>query len=276
MSKLGAVASALWRPAILILLSLITLYPIWFILQTALKTSPGYAVNPTGLPAHVTFGNFVSVVRDLPVPRWMLNSILVTIASVGAATIVGYFAAYGMVFGRPRGASALLNANLAFMAIPPVVLLVPMFTLMVQIGLINTLPSVMLFYAGLNVPFSIFFLVNFLREIPGDLIEAAQIDGASPLRALIQVVLPLSAPAVTTLVLVNSIWVWNELLIALVFLQNDSSRTLMAGLTTFQGRYSNNEPLIMAGVFVSILPLIITYIAGQRFFIRGLTVGMGK
>jgi ABC-type glycerol-3-phosphate transport system permease component len=265
-----------WRPAVLIFLSLVTLYPVWFIVQTALKTPAEYAVNPTGLPAHFTLHNFTNVLTNLPVPQWMLNSILVTVTSICIATICAFLAAYAIVFGKPRGSSAFLNVNLAFMAIPPVALLVPMFVLMVQLGLINTLPSVIIFYAGLNIPFSVFFLVSFLREVPPELVEAAQVDGAGPGHTLFKVVFPLSAPAVTTLVLVNSIWVWNELLIALVFLQSDTSRTLMAGLTTFQGRFANNEPLIMAGVFVSILPLVITYILGQRFFIRGLTAGLGK
>jgi ABC-type glycerol-3-phosphate transport system permease component len=155
-------------------------------------------------------------------------------------------------------------------------LLVPLFAVMVQLGLINTLPSVMLIYTGLLIPFSVFFLSNFFRELPRELIEAATVDGASHGRILIRIVMPLSLPTVFTLVIVNAIWVWNELLYALVFLQNNSARTLMAGLALSQGRFATNEPLIMTGVLLSILPMIVLYLASQRFFIRGMTAGIGK
>jgi ABC-type glycerol-3-phosphate transport system permease component len=169
-----------------------------------------------------------------------------------------------------------LNLNIALIAIPPVALLVPMFVLMVRIGLINTLPSVMIFYVGLLVPFSVFFCVRFLQEVPRELVDAANVDGSPAWRTLVTIVLPLAAPAVVTLVIINSVAIWNELLIALVFLQSDSTRTLMAGLTTVQGRYSENEPLVMAGAVLSMLPMLVLYVAAQRFFVRGLTTGMGK
>jgi hypothetical protein len=137
------------------------------------------------------------------------------------------------------------------MVIPPVALLIPMFIFMVDIGLINSLPSVIIFYSGLMLPFSVFFFVNFFRQFPIELIEAATVDGARPWTILRRVVLPISAAATFTLVIVNAIWVWNELLIALVFLQDESRRTLMAGLTLFQGRYATNQPLVLAGVLDS-------------------------
>jgi ABC-type glycerol-3-phosphate transport system permease component len=135
---------------------------------------------------------------------------------------------------------------------------------------------VTLVYVGLLVPFTIFVLVNFFATIPRSLEDAAAIDGAGALRTLWHVFVPLSAPAIMTVVVVNAVWVWNELLIALVFLQNDSARTLMAGLAQFQGRYATNEPLVLAGALVSIAPVVLLYLSGQRFFVRGLTAGIGK
>ncbi len=89
-------------------------------------------------------------------------------------------------------------------------------------------------------------------------------------------IVPLSAPAIVTVVVVNAVWVWNELLIALVFLQDDNARTLTAGLTFFQGRFISNEPLVMTGALIATVPMLLLYIVGQRFFIRGLTAGFGK
>jgi raffinose/stachyose/melibiose transport system permease protein len=262
--------------AVLIAMVVVSLYPAWFVIQTALKTNQDYTLSPTGLPTSPTLENLRSVLFDLPVPRWALNSAIVTIASVGITTVVAMLAAYAIVFSTMRGREVLMSANLALMVVPPVALLLPMFVLMVNIGLINTLPSVIVFYAGLMLPFSVFFFVNFFRQFPRELIEAATVDGASPLTTLRRIVLPISAVATFTLVIVNSIWAWNELLIALVFLQDENQRTLMAGLTLFQGRYATNQPLVLAGVLVSILPVLFVYLAGQRFFVRGMTAGIGK
>ena len=264
------------RQLVLLAMVVVSLYPAWFVLQTALKTNLHYTLSPAGLPTDPTLGNLRSVLFDLPVPRWALNSAVVTLSSVAIATAVAMLAAYAIVFSAMRGRSLLLSTNLALMVVPPVALLLPMFVLMVNIGLINTLPSVIVFYAGLMLPFSVFFFVNFFRQFPRELIEAATVDGASPLTTLRRIVLPISAVATFTLVIVNAIWAWNELLIALVFLQDENRRTLMAGLTLFQGRYATNEPLVLAGVLISILPVILVYLAGQRFFVRGMTAGIGK
>jgi raffinose/stachyose/melibiose transport system permease protein len=264
------------RQLVLLAMVVVSLYPAWFVLQTALKTNLHYTLSPTGLPTDPTLGNLRSVLFDLPVPRWALNSAVVTIASVAIATAVAMLAAYAIVFSAMRGRNLLLSTNLALMVVPPVALLLPMFVLMVNAGLINTLPSVIVFYAGLMLPFSVFFFVNFFRQFPRELIEAATVDGASPFTTLRRIVLPISAVATFTLVIVNAIWAWNELLIALVFLQDENRRTLMAGLTLFQGRYATNEPLVLAGVLISILPVILVYLAGQRFFVRGMTAGIGK
>jgi raffinose/stachyose/melibiose transport system permease protein len=262
--------------AVLIAMVVVSLYPAWFVIQTALKTNADYTLSPTGLPTSPTLENLRSVLFDLPVPRWALNSAVVTVASVGVTTVVAMLAAYALVFSAMRGRKLLMSANLALMVVPPVALLLPMFVLMVNIGLINTLPSVIVFYAGLMLPFSVFFFVNFFRQFPSELIEAATVDGASPLITLRRIVLPISAVGTFTLVIVNAIWAWNELLIALVFLQDENQRTLMAGLTLFQGRYATNQPLVLAGVLVSILPVLAVYLAGQRFFVRGMTAGIGK
>jgi ABC-type glycerol-3-phosphate transport system permease component len=269
-------STALVQQLLLIGLSVVSLYPVWFIVQTALKTDASYTLNPTGLPSKPTLQNFIDVFKVMPFAHWTLNSALVALVSVVAATLISLLAAYAVAFGKMTGARTFFNVNIGLMALPPVALVVPLFTVMVNAGLINTLPSVMLIYTGLLIPFSVFFLVNFMRELPYELIEAATIDGASPGRILALIVMPLSASTTFTLVIVNAIWVWNELLFALVFLQNSSERTVMAGLTLFQGRYVTNEPLVMAGAFFSMVPLLLLYLAGQRFFVRGLTAGMGK
>ena len=272
----GRLVGVVARHAFLLIVCLAALYPLWFIVSTALKTNTAYQLDPTGFPTHPSFGSLRSIVADQPLPRWMWNSFLVTISSVAVSTLIALLAAYAVSVGRFPGHRIFLSTSIALMVVPPVTLLVPMFVFMVDTGWVNHLQSVIVFYTGLLVPFAIFFLANFFRTVPGELIEAASVEGAGPFTVLRRVVMPLSGAACFTLVIVQAIWVWNELLIALVFLQTDNSRTLNAGLAQFQGRYSTNQPLVLAGALVSIAPVVLLYLSGQRFFVRGLTAGIGK
>jgi ABC-type glycerol-3-phosphate transport system permease component len=156
-------------------------------------------------------------------------------------------------------------------------MLIPLFSEFDALGLVSTYRGAILVYAGLTMPFSVYLLTSFFRSIPDELIESAMADGASSFRILWQIVLPLSAPALVTLVVVNALWVWNELLIALTFLPEDRLKTLMVGITTvFQGRYTLDVPTMMAGMLLTAAPMLVLYLVGQRFFIRGLTAGALK
>jgi ABC-type glycerol-3-phosphate transport system permease component len=142
--------------------------------------------------------------------------------------------------------------------------------------MVSTYWGVIILYAGLTLPFSVYLLSNFFRAIPRELFESAAMDGASHFTILRQILLPLSAPALVTLVVVNALWVWNELLLALVFLPDEDKRTLMVGVTVFQGRYNLDVPLTMAGMCLASIPMFLLYLFGQRLFIRGLTAGAVK
>ena len=272
----GRLVGLFGKHAFLLIFCVAALYPLYFIVSTALKSNAAYQLDPTAFPTHPTFSSLRSIIADQPLPRWMWNSFLVTLTSVAVSTLFALFAAYAVVFGRFRGHKVFLSTSVALMVVPPVTLLVPMFVFMVDRGWVNHLQSVIIFYTGLLVPFAVFFLTNFFRTVPQELIEAASVEGAGPFTVLRQVVMPLSGAASFTLVVVQAIWVWNELLIALVFLQNEQARTLMSGLAQFQGRYSTNQPLVLAGALVSIAPVVLLYLSGQRFFVRGLTAGIGK
>jgi raffinose/stachyose/melibiose transport system permease protein len=145
-----------------------------------------------------------------------------------------------------------------------------------QLQLISTYEGAIIIYAGLITPFSVYLLTTFFRTLPRELFEAARIDGAGDLYILLRIVIPLSLPALLTLVVVNALYVWNDLIIAIIFLQDDSKRTLMAGISVFQGRYDNQIPLTMAGMVIASAPMIILYIAFQRHFIQGLMTGAVK
>jgi raffinose/stachyose/melibiose transport system permease protein len=261
---------------LMIAVSVLMLYPLYFVVVTAFKTQKEYTTNRMLPPAHPTLHNFGDAFRDGELVRWIGNSLVVTIGAVAVSTLIAALAAYPLARRTFFGRKAFIGLNVVLMVVPPVVLVVPLFLLFVNLGLVNSRLGVVLIYIGLLIPFSVFILVNFFATIPRSLEEAALVDGASTWRVLRFVIAPLAAPAIVTVMVVNAVWVWNELLIAVVFLQDNDARTLTAGLTFFQGRFLTNDPLVMTGALIASLPMLAIYIAGQRFFIRGLSAGFGK
>jgi raffinose/stachyose/melibiose transport system permease protein len=267
---------AVVRQLVLAVAGVLALYPIFFMATTAFKDRAQYLENQFDLPWPLYFGNFSEAFRGGTFARWFMNSTILTTGSVVLCTICAALAAFAVARMRFRGRDVFLSINVALMVVPPVVMLIPLFILFVDFSLVSTYHGTILIYAGLTMPFSIYLLSNFFRSIPRELIESALTDGASNLRVLLQIVLPLSAPALMTLVVVNSLWVWNELLIALVFLPEDELKTLMVGITVFRSRYNLDVPVTMAGMLLASLPMALLYFFGQRFFIRGLTAGAVK
>ena len=264
------------RQGILMVAAALALFPVYFMTVTALKGSDQYLDDKLGLPWPLDWANFDEALRGGRFWAWMVNSTILTLGSVVLSTALAALAAFAIARMRFRGRDVLLTINVALLVVPPVVMLIPLFVLFTQLSLVSTYHGAVLIYAGLVTPFSVYMLTNFFRSIPNELIESAVTDGASHLRILWKIVMPLSIPALVTLVLVNSLFVWNELLIALVFLPSDELKTLMVGLTVFRSRFNLDVPVTMAGMVLSSLPMVVLYLFGQRFFIRGLTAGAVK
>lgn len=275
-SQSGTTLGIIARHTILLVATGLALAPGIFMIITSFKSKDEYVFDKIGLPDQVVFSNFHEALIDNPFLLWMRNSAILAIGAVLLSTVIAALASFAIAKMEFKGRDTLLAINTSLMVIPPVVLVVPLFVLYVQLNLISTFHGTILIYTGLITPFSVYLLTSFFRTIPTEIIEAALIDGASPMGVLMQIVLPLSRAPLVTLFIVNALYVWNDLLIALLFLQRDSSRTLMAGLSVFQGRYNNEIPLTMAGMIMASLPMIILYILFQRYFVRGLTAGALK
>lgn len=264
------------KQMILILACGLALVPTIFMVLTALKSQDDFAANKIGLPQTLVLDHFRAVLFDSPFLMWMLNSALLVAGAVALSTVVACLAAYAIARMQFAGRDLIFTLSTSLMAVPPVVLIVPLFVLYTRLGLISTFGGAIVIYAGLITPFSVYLLTTFFRTIPQEMFDAARIDGAGDFRILRHVALPLSLPALLTLVVVNALFVWNDLLIAVIFLQDDAKRTLMAGISVFQGRYNNQIPLTMAGMVVASAPMLILYISFQRYFIRGLMAGAVK
>ena len=263
------------RQLILILITAMAIVPGYLMITGSLKTQEEFLNSPWSLPMNPNFQGYSAAWND-QFPTWFRNSLLVTVSAVLFTIVMAATAAWGFAHWKWRGRDTVLGLLISLMVVPPVVLLIPLFTLGAKLGWISTFRMLILVYIGLMLPFSIYLLTNFFRAIPVSLIEAAEIDGASDFRTFRSVVLPLSGPPLITLTIVNLLWAWNELLLALVFLQSDEKKSLMVGITGFQSRYSLSIPTIMAGMTIATLTLFITYIFGQRYFITGLTAGSVK
>ena len=261
---------------VLLLAAFLALVPTIYMVITALKSDEEYAIDKIGFPHAPVLENFRSVLVDSPFIYWMLNSAILVAGAVMLSTAISVLGAYAIATMQFRGRDTLLAISTSLMAVPPVVMIVPLFVLYTRLNMVSTYSGAILIYAGLITPFSVYLLVTFFRTVPRELYEAAHIDGAGQFTILMKVVLPLSLPALVTLIVVNSLYVWNDLLIAIIFMQDDAKRTLMAGISVFSGRYNNQVPLTMAGMVIASAPMFILYVLFQKQFIRGLMSGAIK
>lgn len=261
---------------ILAIISLIALFPLFFMFVTAFKGQAEFVVNQLGPPQQPVLSSFERALRGREIPLWFLNSTIVMAATVFAVSVLSSLAAYAFARMHFRGRDALLNGIISLMVVPPVVMIIPLFVLMVNIHLVNTRFSVILVYVGILLPFSIYMLTSFFQTVPQEIIDAAIVDGCADFMIYWRIMLPLARPALSTLAIVNALFVWNELLVALILLQRNELKTLMVGLTAFKSRYNMDVPVTMAGLAIATIPLIVLYLVSQRQFIRGLVAGSLK
>lgn len=269
-------AAGALRQVPLVVVSVAVLVPLYFLVVNSLKTSADFVDSPLGLPRLPSLRAYNEALDGRNVGLLFLNSLLVTVSSVAVATTFGALAAFALAKMKFRGREALFRVMLPLMVVPPIALLVPQFKLMSALGLVDNRLSVIVLYVGIMLPFTIYLLRNFFVSLPDDLLQAAMLDGCSTLGALWRIVLPVSQPALMTAAVVNFVFAWNELLISLVFLQSETQRTLVVGLTVFRSRFSLDVPVLMAGLAIATIPVFLVYLFGQRFLVRGLLSGSSK
>ncbi|MCL6444313.1 MAG: carbohydrate ABC transporter permease, partial [Alicyclobacillus sp.] len=235
------------------------LLPVYFIVITAFKSDKVYQTHPFGLPADWTLSNF-SQAFDAGFLRWLWNTVAVDGLSVLLTTFLASLAAFAFAWLFARPPKVVTSVIAVLMMVPPIVMLIPLYQMASWANQVNTYQAVVIIYSGLMMPFSTYMLTSFFRTIPRESVEAALMDGASLLKIYRSIVMPLSLPALLTLAVVNLLWAWNELLIALTFLQSDTTRTLMAGISMFQSKSNLNVPVTMAGLLIATVPIVVLYL----------------
>lgn len=262
----------------LILFVIISLYPIvfsWFAAlktKTELMTSP----NPLTLPKTVTFQNFIDAWSIGKMGRYFINSICVTVPTVIGILLLSSMA--GFAFGKLKfpGSKKLFFLFLVGMMIPGQATIISLYYTIVDFGLVNNYLAVILPTLGTAMPFAIFMMRSFYKDLPEELLDSSRIDGCNLFRAFWNIFVPLTMPALSALLVFEFMWIWNDLQLPLLVFYDDNVRTLPLGLKYFQGEHSSNQALIAAGVTICTLPITIVYLIFQRTFIRGITAGAVK
>lgn len=260
----------------LLISSFIAAFPLYYMIVTALKSQAEFYENPLGIPRDPSLANLIKLVTEQNFLKYFSNTVFLTLLSTTIVIIISIFAAYGFARFDFRGKNLLFNFTIALTAIPIIIVAIPIYSLFVRFNLLNKIITVSFVYAGFMLPLTVFVLTSFFRATPKELFDAAVMDGCRDIDILFKIMVPMSKPAILTMFIVNGLWVWNELLLALLLLQQNSKRTVVVVLSSMQGRFTMNQPLIMAGSLFVGLPMIIVFILGQRYFIKGLTSGIVK
>ena len=256
------------------LFSLLALAPIVGIVLTALQ-SPD-SVRSFGALDGVHFGNFSRAWDQGNFGSYLKSSAIVAVAVVAISSVLSILAGYAFGTMRFRGSQALFYLFLLGLTIPTEAIIVPLYYDFRDLALTDTYWALILPQAGVSIAFGTFWMRAFFRSVPRSLGEAARLDGATSWAALWRVVLPLGRPAVLTMMVLVFMWTWNEFLLALVMVSDESLRTAPLGLAFFQGRNTSDFSLLAAGSVIVALPVVLLYVFLQRHFIRGMLTGAVK
>jgi putative chitobiose transport system permease protein len=263
--------NVLWY-VVLIVMSVITVFPFAWILLTSLKGPSDliFSVPPQFLPNDPTLNNYAKVWDALPVPHFFLNSIVVSILVVIFNVLVASLAAYPLAKMRFRGREAIFYLLLATLIVPVQLTYIPSFVLAVNVfHYYDSLPA--LVFPNLASAFNIFLLRQAFRGVPNDLLDAARIDGANEARIWWNVMLPIVRPSLAAVAIFTFVVSWNDFLWPSLMLHTRETMTLPVGLAALQGFFSSDFRSIAAGVTMTVVPILIFFIAVQRYFVRGLT-----
>ncbi len=269
----------LWRLCLYILAiaaAVIALAPLVIALGTAVK-APGTSTSDLSVfPAHPVWSNFSDVISGTSLLTYVKNSLIVTAATAVVTLTCASLAAYAFSRMRFLLRDFLYMAFLMGLTLPIVVVLVPLFQTERVLHLFNTYGALIFPYTGFAMPFGILLLKNYFDSVPREMEEAARIDGAALLRIFVSIVLPLVKPALVTVAIFQAVSSWNEFLLALLFMTEDSMRTVPLAVIPFIGQYGQQTEFMFASMLLITIPPIVLFISMQRYFVSGLTAGAIK
>jgi len=267
-------------PSYLVLLAWcgFTVFAIGWIAMSSFKTNRQLFQEPLKLPPQLRFENYSTAWNAVDMSRYFLNSVIVVSVSVFLILAISAPAAYVLSRVKFRGSNTITNLFTAGMGIPYPLLFIPLFALMLNLQLDNTLPGLVVVYVSLSLPFTVYILTGFFITLPSELEDAAVIDGCSDYQVYWRVMLPLASPGLLTAAIFNFIGLWNEYQLALVFANTDKTRTLSLGLYALRNalQYTGDWASLFAGIVIIMLPTVAIYVILSERMISGITMGSLK
>ena len=261
---------------LLITFAITCLYPIFWLFLSSFKTNQELYTNAWGLPASFNLDNYRDAIVTGGILKYFGNSVIISVAVVIVTAILSTMASYAITRMNWKLSHLVYTLFLMGMMVPIYGLIIPLFSTFKSMNLLNTRMAVIIPQIALGFPMSIFIICGFMRSIPRELEEAAIIDGCTVFECFSQVILPIAKSSVVTVMVVQFINVWNDLLLPRIFLTDQAKMTLPVGLTNFKSQYSTNYVGMIAAVLLTIIPSIIVYIILHKQIMEGMVAGAVK
>ncbi|MFG2477043.1 carbohydrate ABC transporter permease [Streptomyces fagopyri] len=226
-------------------------------------------------PSQLTVDSYQKLLENSDITNSLLNTVLITVPATLLVVVIGSLAGYAFAWMEFPGRDWWFLGTVGLLVVPVQVALIPIAELFGKIGIFGTIFGVILFHVGFGLPFAVFLLRNFFAEIPRELLEAARLDGAGELRLFVKVVMPLGGPAIASLGIFQFLWVWNDMLVALVF-SDSGSQPITVALQTQVRQFGNNIDVLAPGAFISMVIPLAVFFAFQRQFVSGVMAGAVK
>lgn len=258
-------------------LTLIWLLPVFASLITSFRTMDDIAINGFWtIPKELSSAKFSQAWESAGMSRYLLNSFIITIPALVGMLFLSSLSAFALARFRFRGNLFIYFLYVSGMMLPFQILLLPVFRLSNELGIYDTYGALIMIHMAFQLGFCTFVLRNFMKTVPGEIMDAARVDGCGEFRIYWQIMLPLSLPSLAALATLEFTWVFNDYLWALILVKSQALLPVTAGLATLRGQYVTDWPLITAGALIATLPTIFIFVFLQRYFIQGLTLGSGK
>ena len=269
--------------AVIAIISILWIVPTLGVLITSFRldtdaNSSGWwtiFVHPSKLK-NLTFGNYDQAINGANLGRGFINSLAIALPATFIPILIAAFAAYAFTFMDFPGKDILFVVIVSLLVVPNFVAMVPLLKIYGQLHLAGKFPSVWLAHIGFGMSLAIYLLRNYMATLPKSVVESAKVDGATHYQTFFRLVLPMSVPVLASFAIFQFLWVWNDLLVALVFIGPGSNEPITVATTTLLGSQGQNWNLVTAGGIITMILPIIVFLALQRFFVRGLTAGSVK
>lgn len=267
---------SIFSNGIMIIVSLICLYPVFWMITSSFKTETEFLMNPLALPTSLQLDNFLRAIEVGRMHEFFMNSVFNSVTSVTLIVILSFVTGYILSRFEFRGKRLIYAGLMSSLLIPPMALLIPIFSMFSDLGLLDGRFTLLIPYIAFGLPIPIYLISSYIKAIPNELEEAASIDGSGFIRTMFTIIMPITKPVIATTIVLGFLNTWNEFPFALVLVRSDALRTIPLGLNNFIGVYHRDFTGNVAALTIAVLPVLIVYSIFSGKIIRGMASGAVK